>query len=323
MITRSSYALTLDRITIIPATKSTPHSSPTTTTTTPRDWSQIYSIYGLDTTTLLLSLSLLLLSLLLTLLSLLLLLQHHPILFSISCLLSMFLFMAALNLCYSAGPLRWEMGQRVVGTVREWGSVRKVLDVGCGGGGMLLNAVALRLKKEGGVGRVVGVGRRRGEVVEVLRTAGVEGVQEYVTCREGDVRRLPFRDDYFDVVVSGTFLHRVGKVFGHKTPAAASAERVRVLGEVVRVLKPGGVGVVWDLMHVPEYVRKLRELRMEDVRVSERVTAFLVGSHIVSFRKPKGYGGVVAAAVAGEGEVRLDWRSHDNNDNNNNVINIC
>lgn len=136
----------------------------------------------------------------------------------------------------------------------------------------------------------------------ILKKINLQGVQEYVTCREGDARTLPFSDNYFDVVVSAGFLHTVGKEFGQRT-AAAAAERMRVLGEVVRVLKAGGVGVVWDLMHVPEYVQRLQELKMEDIRVSERVTAFMVASHIVSFRKPSQH-------VVGPVEVRLDWRCH-------------
>uniref|UniRef100_A0A2P2QMQ3 Methyltransferase type 11 domain-containing protein n=1 Tax=Rhizophora mucronata TaxID=61149 RepID=A0A2P2QMQ3_RHIMU len=128
----------------------------------------------------------------------------------------------------------------------------------------------------------------------------MEGVGEYVTCKEGDVRSLPFGDNYFDVVVSAVFVHTVGKEYGHRTVEAA-AERMRALGEMVRVLKAGGVGVVWDIVHVPEYVRRLQELKMEDIMVSERVTAFMVSSHIVSFRKPSQH-------VMGPDEVRLDWR---------------
>lgn len=121
-----------------------------------------------------------------------------------------------------------------------------------------------------------------------------------MTCREGDVRSLPFGDNYFDVVVSAVFFHTVGKEYGPRSVEAA-AERMRVLGEMVRVLKPGGIGIVWDLLHVPEYVRRLQDLKMEDIRVSERVTAFMVSSHIVTFRKPNQH-------FAGPGEVRLDWR---------------
>lgn len=126
------------------------------------------------------------------------------------------------------------------------------------------------------------------------------GVGEYVTCREGDVRSLPFGDNYFDVVVSAVFVHTVGKEYGQFTVEAA-AERTRVLGEMVRVLKPGGVGVVWDLLHVPEYVRRLQDLKMEDIKVTKRVTAFMVSSHMVSFRKPSQH-------LLGPSEVRLDWR---------------
>lgn len=122
--------------------------------------------------------------------------------------------------------------------------------------------------------------------------------------RAGDPRRLPFSDGYFDVVVSAVFVHCVGKEHGSRT-AAAVAERMRVLGEMVRVLKPGGVGVVWDLIHAAEeYAHRLAELRMEDVRVSERVTAFMVSSHVVSFRKPRQPEHHQASA----GEVTLDWR---------------
>ena len=92
----------------------------------------------------------------------------------------------------------------------------------------------------------------------------------------------------------------VGKECG-KRMVEAAVERTRVVGEVVRVLKPGGVGVVWDLrLHVPEYVRRLQELKMEDIRVSERVTTFMVSSHIVSFWKPSQH-------IVGSGKVRLEW----------------
>ncbi|KAJ6752113.1 hypothetical protein OIU85_002530 [Salix viminalis] len=154
---------------------------------------------------------------------------------------------AAGNFFYSAVGLHYEMAQRIVSCVNDWSTVKVALDIGCGRG-ILLNAVATQLKKTGSSGRVVGLDRSKRTTLSTLRTANMEGVGEYVTCREGDVRSLPFGDNYFDVVVSATFVHTVGKEYGHRTVEAA-AERMRVLGEMVRVLKPCGVGVLWDLLH--------------------------------------------------------------------------
>ncbi|BAT89429.1 hypothetical protein LR48_Vigan08g034000 [Vigna angularis] len=218
---------------------------------------------------------------------------------SVTALSALCLFYAAANFFYSAVPLHSEMAQRMVDTVDEWSTVRLALDLGCCGRGILLNALAARLKKEGGSGRVIGFsGPNKARLAATLRAAKVEGVEEYVTCRTGDPTKLPFLDGSFHVVVSGTFLHTAGR--GHRAEVAA-AERGRAMTEVVRVLKEGGVGVVWDLVHVPEYVRRLQDMKMEDIRVSERVTAFMVSSHVVSFRKPTQH-------VHGPPEVRLDWR---------------
>ncbi|KAF7836758.1 Menaquinone biosynthesis methyltransferase ubiE [Senna tora] len=289
---------------------------------TSRDWTQIYAIYGMDQWQTLIFL--LCQAILFSILSVLYLLYFNPICSfferllsiaavpsgsarfaagftgSVTALSALCLFFAAANFFYSSVPLHYDMAQRIVSAVSDWSSVKVALDLGCCGRGILLNAVATQLKKEGSSGRVVGLDRSKRTTLSTLRSAKMEGVGEYVTCREGDARRLPFADDYFDVVVSGVFVHTVGKEYGHRT-AEASAERMRAVGEVVRVMKPGGVGVVWDLLHVPEYVRRLQELKMEDIRVSERVTAFMVSSHIVSFRKPRQH-------VGGPPEVRLDWR---------------
>ncbi|KAE8713656.1 hypothetical protein F3Y22_tig00110206pilonHSYRG00278 [Hibiscus syriacus] len=282
-----------------------------------RDWAQIYAIYGMNQWQTLVFL--LCHAVFFSLLSFIFLFYFGPIFHffqtilpspsaarfaagfsgAVTSISAVCLFLAAANFFYSAGPLHYEMAQRMVGSVYDWSTVKLALDVGCGRG-ILLNSVATQLKKAGSSGRVVGLDRSKRTTLSTLRTANIEGVGEYVTCKEGDVRSLPFRDNYFDVVVSAVFVHTVGKEYGHRTVEAA-AERVRVLGEMVRVLKPGGVGVVWDLLHVPEYVRRLQELKMEDIGVSESVTAFMVSSHMVSFRKPNQH-------IVGPGEVRLDWR---------------
>ncbi|KAL8215786.1 hypothetical protein R6Q57_022623 [Mikania cordata] len=279
---------------------------------TGRDWTQIYAIYGMDDWQT--PVFLLIHAIIFSISSVLFLIyfdsvcsSFHSILpaglarftagftGSVTALSAVCLFYAAGNIFYSSVALRWEMAQRMVSGVNDWSTVKTALDVGSGRG-ILLNAVALQLKKEGSSGRVVGLDRKN-NTLSTLRTAGMEGVQEYVTFREGDARRLPFPDNYFDVVVSAAFVHTVGSEFGRKS-AAAAAERMKVIGEVVRVLKTGGVGVVWDLVHSPEYVRRLQELKMDEVRVSESVTAFMVSSHVVSFRKP-------CQHVVSPSEVRL------------------
>ncbi|KAL3647064.1 hypothetical protein CASFOL_008032 [Castilleja foliolosa] len=290
---------------------------------TKRDWTQIYAIYGVEDwqTPLFLFIH----AVAFSVLSVLFLLYFEPACYylqhfllpgpasarfaagftgSVTALSAVCLFYAAANFFYSAVSLRWEMSQRMVSAVPDWSAVKHALDLGCAGRGVLLNAVALQLKKSGSSGRVVGLkpARSVAGIVDptcILRTAGIEGVQKYVTCRPGDPRTLPFGDGYFDVVVSAVFLHTVGKEFGPKS-AAAAAERMKVLVEVVRVLKAGGVGVVWDLVHAPEYARRLNEMKMEDVTVSERVMAFKVSSHIVSFRKPRHH-------FMGPNEVTLEW----------------
>ncbi|KAE9621647.1 hypothetical protein Lal_00033016 [Lupinus albus] len=288
-----------------------------TSTSNSREWTQIYAIYGMDQWQTLIFL--LTQAILFSVLSIFYLLYFTTIcnhfqhflssgtarfaagfIAAVIVLSAVCLYFAAANFFYSAVPLHYDMANRIVSAVSDWSSVKLALDLGCCGRGILLNAVATQLKKEGSSGRVVGLDRSKQTTLSTLRSAVTEGVGEYVTCREGDARRLPFPDNYFDVVVSGVFVHTVG--VGRRSAAEAAAERMRAVGEVVRVMKPGGVGVVWDLLHVPEYVIRLKELKMEDVSVSERVTAFMVGSHIVSFKKPTQH-------FIGPPEVRLDWRS--------------
>lgn len=204
-------------------------------------------------------------------------------------LLSVCFLVTALNLWYCGLILRWKVAQRMVALV-DWSSVYQALDVGCGSG-ILLNVVATQLKKERVGGRVVGVdlwldGGDGRTMSSTLRNSAMEGVHEYVTCKSGDARNLPFMDDHFDVVLSALCLHKLGKEYGPRT-SFATFERLKGLQEIVRVLKPGGQAIIWDLCHVPEYAHKLKEQNMLDVEVSECFPAFMMQSHILSFKKPR------------------------------------
>ncbi|KAL2651422.1 hypothetical protein R1flu_019550 [Riccia fluitans] len=194
------------------------------------------------------------------------------------------------NFLYTNVVLRHRIARRMVGMVEDWSKVESVLDVGCGRG-LLLNTVALRLKKEGCGGRVVGVdlwlnNKKSGKTMaSTLYTSKLEQTQEYVTCKSGDARDLPFTDKYFDAVVSALCLNSLGEEYGRST-ARAAKERLKGLQEIIRVLKPGGQVVIWDMYHGQEYEAKLKELGMENVTLSESIPAFMLPSHIVSFKKP-------------------------------------
>ncbi|CAI7910653.1 unnamed protein product [Closterium sp. NIES-53] len=92
-----------------------------------------------------------------------------------------------------------------------------------------------------------------GSMAGALRAAAREGVGALVTCKTGAFDRLPFPDAYFDIVVSALRLHAIASVLEDSDSQAAERERQRVLQQVVRVLKPGGRVIVWDVLHVPAY----------------------------------------------------------------------
>ncbi|KAH7438488.1 hypothetical protein KP509_04G017000 [Ceratopteris richardii] len=194
----------------------------------------------------------------------------------------------AANLLYSSLILRWRIAEQMLDML-DWSYVHEVLDVGCGSG-ILLNAVGLRLKKErAGGGCAVGVdlwleGGKK-SMSFTLQNASLEIVDEYVTCKTGEPRNLPFEDDHFDAVVSAMCLHKLSSESGPRS-AEACEERLKGLQEIVRVLKPGGKAVIWDLCHVNEYAVKLKDLHMSDVKVSSCIPAYMMQSHIVSFKKP-------------------------------------
>ncbi|WP_034263454.1 class I SAM-dependent methyltransferase [Actinospica robiniae] len=143
---------------------------------------------------------------------------------------------------------------RVLGDLQLRGD-EEVLDLGCGRGA-LLTMVAELLPN----GRAVGIdlwhADQTGNSPEAtLRNAALEGVADRVEVRTGDVTRLPFDDDSFDLVISNLVLHNI--------PSAAA--RQAAIDEAVRVLRPGGRIVIGDLMHTKHYRARLLELGLTDL----------------------------------------------------------
>lgn len=107
----------------------------------------------------------------------------------------------------------------------ELGRVRSVLDVGSGIGhwGLLLLGSVLATETS-----LVGVEREPAWVAEATRRADAAGLADRVRYEHGVAEALPFKDSSFDLVTCQTLMIHV-------------ADPHVVLGEMIRVAKPGGL----------------------------------------------------------------------------------
>ena len=147
---------------------------------------------------------------------------------------------------------------RLLDTLRLRGDER-VLDVGCGRGLLLIGA-AKRLPR----GRAVGidhwsqVDQADNSESATRRNAEIEGVADRVEICSGDMQRLPFENASFEAVVASQAIHNIEEREGRR----------EALGEIVRVLKPGGRVAVMDFFFVEQFAEDLRAFGMQEVQVS-------------------------------------------------------
>lgn len=128
-------------------------------------------------------------------------------------------------------PLYRRVAAEVAGspTVGALPGISAVLEIGSGPGELALE-VAQRLP---GVD-VVGIDLAAAMVERAIARARGERPDGRVRFQLADAASLPFADETFDMVVSTLSLH-------HWSDPAA------VFGEIARVLRPGGVALVYDL----------------------------------------------------------------------------
>ncbi|MEO8504774.1 MAG: class I SAM-dependent methyltransferase [Acidobacteriota bacterium] len=147
----------------------------------------------------------------------------------------------------------WMLWSSTMGKVRErerlldridWTGSERVLDVGCGRGLLLIGA-AKRLT----TGSASGIDLWQAEDLSgnrpeaTLENARREGVAERVDVKTADMRQIPFPDATFDVIVSRAAIHNLYQ----------ASDRAQAIGEIARVLKPGGRALIEDIRHGRQY----------------------------------------------------------------------
>ncbi len=142
---------------------------------------------------------------------------------------------------------KWSLLARAVREARVDFKSARVLDIGCGTGGDSTRLIELGFAAS----RMVLMDLRM-DPAAVLRRHSDLGVVV------ADAARLPFRDATFDVVYQSTMLSSVldGRV------------RWAILGEVGRVLVPGGLFLSYDTRYPNPWNRRTRPLREQEVRAA-------------------------------------------------------
>lgn len=182
-------------------------------------------------------------------------LAHDPGLVRIAAAYAAFFGFSAASFYYTTRHGKFQEWERILDGLSLRGD-EQVLDMGCGRGAVL-TAVAKRLT----TGRVTGVDLWRsidqsGNAPDAtMANAKVEGVADRVVLETTDMRKLPFVDASFDVIVSSLAIHNIP---GREGRAAA-------VRESMRVLRPGGRIAIADIRTTGLYADTLASLGAKDI----------------------------------------------------------
>lgn len=173
-------------------------------------------------------------------------------------LIAAWLLAQVVSYLYTTRKGKFRAWQRILDRLELRGDER-ILDAGCGRG-MVLCAAAERVPR----GEVTGVDLWRtsdqsGNDESVTRqNAELEGVVDRIELVTGDLRELPWKKPRFDVVLCAAALHNIKDAEG----------REAAVGELARVLKPGGKLVIADIRYGKRYAEVLAAAGLRDVRIT-------------------------------------------------------
>ena len=159
----------------------------------------------------------------------------------------------------------------------SWRGDERVLDLGCGHGLMLL-AAAKRLTRGCAIGIDVWsqVDQADNSPEATLENARLEKVFDRIELTNADARKIPFADNSFDVILSSFAIHNLEH----------AQDRVQVMQEVARVLRPGGQLAIADIRHTDQYENVLRTFGWTEVRRWFPNFLFVIPTRVLRARKP-------------------------------------
>lgn len=167
---------------------------------------------------------------------------------------------APLGMLYYSKQKKFQHRDRLL-TLAELKPDSRVLDIGSGRG---LLAIGSAKRSPAIKVTAIDIWQSRdlsGNSEEALRSnIDLEEVGGRVHVYEADARHLPFENESFDRVVSNLCLHNIGENMDSKGKVGVSyrqQERAKALGEIARVLAPGGRVVISDFRFIEEDAAEL------------------------------------------------------------------
>lgn len=143
----------------------------------------------------------------------------------------------------------------------------KILDVGCGLGLYLIGA-AKRLTK----GTATGIDIWRAEDLSansdshIRKNIKIGNVEDKVTLLTADMRKMPFKNDAFDITISSYAVHNLLK----------TGEIKKAVGEIIRVTKKSGKICLVDFTRIEEYKTILEEYGLKNIKMERAKILFPV-----------------------------------------------